>query len=143
MGQIVLITKQCYILCEAVNYITMCPELDEEDLSAFFRPSKKNKRNSKSSKRYIISTMTEKERNNNMIYNITVKYVPVAIGTVPIQSGRAMHCEDVDTVSIRVVGYERGIALFEDMMRQIRMQMPDHLFLDKIVSDFLSTEIKA
>lgn len=45
---------------------------------------------------------------------------------------------DIMTVEFKVYGHKRATEVYRDIVRQIREQCPDQLYLDKIAEDFLA-----
>jgi hypothetical protein len=72
----------------------------------------------------------------NAPYQVVIDFVPVinAIPTNTLKNGN----EDNETVAITVHGRDRCLSLFADMVTQIREQLPDQMFLDKMVEKFLT-----
>jgi hypothetical protein len=125
MANIVIVTKQCYLLCEAINYIVI-NEIDEKDddrkLTSFMDKPKRGKK--KPTKKQI-----EEQ------YQIVIDFIPVNGANL---AGLSKHpSNNTACVAIKVSGRERCLSLFSHMVEQIREQIPDNKFLDEIVSKFL------
>ena len=133
MASIVLVTKQCYLLCESINYISVHEMNDEEKENVFYdRPRKRRGRKKLTAKQKLM----EKLRKAAQLYAITIDFIPVPNNTnaSPSNSRR----DGTSSVTISVRGYERAVELYRDMIAQIREQMPDKLFLDKMVEKFFA-----
>ena len=133
MANIVIVTQQCYLLCEAINYIAI-NEVDENDdrkHSIFDKP--KGKKNKKFTKKQF-------EEMREQHFQIIIDFVP-ANGISPTTSGLGKHGSgNTATVAIKVSGRDRCLALFTHMVEQIREQIPDNKFLDDIVNKFLQED---
>lgn len=135
MANIVIVTKQCYLLCEAINYIAINevdPHDDDGKLAIFDKP-RRGKKAKKPTKRQI-------EAWERQQFQIVIDFIP-SNGTNPTQ-GLSKHGSNgnTTTVAIRVSGRDRCLALFSHMVEQIREQIPDNKFLDDIVSRFLQED---
>jgi hypothetical protein len=133
MPSVVIVTKQCYLLCEAINFIVINELEDDEGLTKFLsrlRSKKKSKTKSKPPKSPKL-----KDEYIKLIkpYQIIINFEP---------KGQPTHnqasTEAGTQVAITVQGLERTIALFQEMVAQIREQIPDQMFLDKLVREFLT-----
>jgi hypothetical protein len=129
MAAIVIVTQQCYLLCEAINYIAIneVDENEERKLSIFENSKKKGKK------------LTKKQRETlaKQQYQIIIDFVP-ANGVTLNQNSR--NNTNTATVAIRVTGRDKCLGLFSHMVEQIREQIPDNKFLDEIVNKFLQEE---
>jgi hypothetical protein len=133
MANIVIVTQQCYLLCEAINYIAIneIDESDERKLSFFNKPT--GKKGKKPTKRQL-------EEWRRQQFQIVIDFVPAA-GVTPSSSGLSKHNSgNTATVAIKVSGRDHVLALFSHMVEQIREQIPDNKFLDDIVSKFLQED---
>lgn len=132
MANIVLVTKQCYLLCEAINYISV-EEIKDEDseLELFIssRPRKKNKKKKLTPKQKLLNNL----KTENKLYQIQIDFVPVPC-TSTNNSSRGR--ESLVTISVR--GQNSCLTLYREILKQIREQQPDKLFLDKLVDQFFS-----
>lgn len=69
-------------------------------------------------------------------YSIYINFVPTdSNGSNNIRN------DSSETVQIKGFGLKRTSLLFKDIVRQIREQCPDQLYLDKVVDGFLSQEV--
>ncbi len=137
MASIVIITKQCYLLCDAINYIVI-NEVEEDDKNQvrmfLNRPSKRG-RKAKPKK------LTKKQLDliNGRQFQIIIDFIPV--GNSNNNSGNNSMTRksgsETTTVAITVTGRDKCLELFSHMVEQIREQIPDHMFLDRIVERFL------
>ena len=130
MASIVIVTKQCYLLCESINYIAVNEVQDDEDrdLSIFDRNKRKRKK----------PTKKQIEAWKKMQYQIIIDFIPSG-GVNPGGSGssRKLGNGETATVAIKVTGRDRCLELFAHMVEQIREQIPDNKFLDEIVEKFI------
>ena len=138
MANIVIVSSHCYILCEAINHInvdimsSIAGNYDEDDRAptmAFLNKAK-NRRTKKSVKRITKKLSEEKQRLANNFYKITINFVPVNRNS----QGRN---DDVRIVEIVIQGQDKAMNLYQEMINQIREQLPDQLFLDSLVSKLL------
>jgi hypothetical protein len=138
MATIVIVTSQCYLLCEAINHITMhdaeepCEAKEEEfGLSRRRRQHKKRRLTAKQKKAIAFAKLNQK-------YQIVIDFVPVSGSSPHLVHGGGSGRENSTTVSITVRGRERCEALFSEMVEQIREQLPDNVFLNQLAERFLS-----
>jgi hypothetical protein len=131
MANLVIVTKHCYLLCESINYISV-EEAEEEKAnnSLFVLPKKKKLKRKLTRQQQLMEALETKAR----VYEITIDFVPVAH---PASNGGSRR-DDRSAVTIMVRGYTECLALFKDMVHQIREQMPDQLYLDKLVEKFFT-----
>ena len=109
---VTIITDKGYIQTNKIHSIYM----DEQHEDAFFTLGK---------------------RQSVVAYNIVVTFEPININNSSSQSRN-----DNMTVEIKVFGLKRATLLMRDMIKQIREQCPDQLYLDKIAEKFLTGEIE-
>jgi|SRR5579884_3846683 len=128
MASIVIVTNRCYLLCEAINHISVNEMSNDCKEEEWERRRKKPKK---------ISKATRAKQIENAPYQIQIDFIPTSRGP-NANNGR----DDNACVSITVYGRSRAMALFGDMVAQIREQIPDQVFLDKLVENFLNTEVK-
>ncbi len=132
MASIVIVTQQCYLLCEAINYIAINEVQDDEDekLSFFDRPAKRGRKTKKPTKKQIEAWKRQQ-------YQIIIDFIP-ANGINPNSNQLSKHGgKETSTVAIKVTGRDRCLDLFAHMVEQIREQIPDNKFLDDIVEKFI------
>lgn len=133
MANIILVTRQCYLLCDSINHISV-HEMDEEDKeeSLFYVPPKKKKGRKKPTPKQVL---LDKLKRAAQLYQISINFTPVT----PNQSNSLKHSSSGNEhVNITVRGYDRCIELYMEMIQQIREQQPDKLFLDKMVEKFFA-----
>lgn len=133
MANIVLVTRQCYLLCESINYISVheLSEEDKEDSLFYTRPPKRRKRKMSAKEKLL-----DKLKRAAQLYQISIDFVPVQNSNANANNGR--RGDGTSSVNITVRGYDRCIELYMDMIQQIREQQPDKLFLDKMVEKFFA-----
>jgi len=132
MASIVIVTQQCYLLCEAINYIAIneIDENDERKLSIFDKP-KRGKKGKKLTRKQIEDLRKQ--------FQIVIDFVPASGVQL---NANSRNNTNTATVAIKVSGRERCLALFTHMVEQIREQIPDNKFLDEIVNKFLQEDNK-
>ena len=113
MAEIVIVTRQCYLICESINFISV-DEVDNDD-------------------KFIGKGKSKKKKDENKYYEITIDFMPAATNT----GNNHNRGRELGTVTINVQGKQECFALFNEMVKQIRDQMPDVLFLNKLVENFL------
>jgi hypothetical protein len=129
MANIVIVTEQCYLLCEAINFIVINEVSDDEDDSLF--ETKRSKARNKKVKKPV------KPQVDNRRFNIIIDFIPTG-GAIPSQQLKKSGSTPGSAhVSIAIVGKDYCIKLFSHMVKQIREQIPDNRFLDSIVEEFL------
>ena len=132
MASIVIVTRACYLLCESINHISVneaSEECKKEDDWSNSRRRKKKK--PKLTKAEIAKNI------QNAPYRIVIDFVPVAKNHPNMLSSNKHSSDDNTSVSITVHGRDRCLELFTEMVEQIREQLPDQIFLDKIVEKLL------
>ena len=123
MAQIVIVTKQCYLVCESINYISICEDTEKPKNSLFHGAPKKKSSKGKAAR-------SNKE---NSLYKLIIDFTPIAQNPNNSRSSSGSN-----TVSLDVLGERTCMALFKDMVGQIREQSPDKLYLDKLVENFFA-----
>jgi hypothetical protein len=134
MAQVVIVTRQCYLVAESINHISV-HEMDEEDKadSLFYvPPTRKNRRRRKLTPK---QELLEKLKRAAQLYQININFTPLQSSP---QNGISKHNNGNDSVTITVRGYDRALELYHDMINQIREQIPDRLWLDKLVESFFT-----
>lgn len=121
MASIIIVTKQCYLVCEGINHISI--NEDSQDCAKEAPPRKK-----KSKKLTRAQTAKKLEV---APYRIIIDFIPTQ-GSNPVQSSHRNSSES-SSVQLTVHGRTRTLELFNDMVEQIREQLPDHVWLDKLV----------
>jgi len=127
MSSIVIVTQQCYLLCESINYIAINEVQDEDDGLSFIRP-KRTRRTKKSTKAQIEAWKKQQ-------FQIIIDFIPV--GSISQNNNISRNNSNTTSVNIRVTGRDRCLDLFAHMVQQIREQIPDNKFLDEIVEKFI------
>lgn len=132
MASIVIVTRQCYLVCESINYISV-HEVDEEDKaeSLFYSPPPPKKYRKKPTAK---QQLLDKLKRAAQLYQIQIDFVP----TQGNNSNNSRNNNGNSSVTITVRGYDRCLDLFGEMINQIREQQPDKLFLDKMVEKFFA-----
>jgi hypothetical protein len=80
---------------------------------------------------------SNRKHKGGIIYIIHVNFEPINPLGAPNLSRN-----DVMSIEMRIFGLKRATLMFRDMIRQIREQCPDQLYLDKIAENFLTGEIE-
>jgi len=134
MANIVLVTKQCYLLCESINYIAVheMSEDEKEESLLWTAPAKKQRRRKKLTAK---QKLLEQLKKAAQLYQITIDFIPVP--NSPNAPGNSRR-DGTSSVAITVRGADRCLELYKDMIMQIREQQPDKLFLDKMVEKFFA-----
>lgn len=130
MASVVIVTSQCYLLAESLNYIII-NEDDDSDSREWQPKTAKNRkvrRNNKVVRDYILERKP---------FNIIIDFVPKG------QPQNAAHHnknsnDESSVITISVQGLNRTLRVFQDIVSQLREQIPDELFLDKLVERFLA-----
>lgn len=140
MANIVIVSSRCYLLCEAINHISMDIHgdmWDDEGEIVYKDSSKKRKaKKPKTSKKTAARLQEERlEKLENTFYQITINFVPVG-GSAILGNSRG---GDVRQVQIMVRGHSKAVGLYQEIVMQIREQLPDQMFLDKLVENLLGT----
>lgn len=136
MASIVIVTKQCYLICEAINYIAVNELEDDEKedrLSLFNKPRRRRK-----GKKPVKSKVDMWSKRQ---YNIVIDFVPANGASPGGGMGRNIGNGNTATLNINVTGRDICLELFSHMVRQIREQLPDNKFLDEIVEQFFQENV--
>jgi len=133
MSSVVIVTSQCYLLAEAINYIVINETDDSNDRE--WEPSRRSK--VPKSQRRLNSVMREylEERKP---FNIVINFVPKGAPQSNLPQKRNSN-GDTSTVSINAHGLRRTLKVFQDIVAQLREQIPDERFLDTLVDRFLTS----
>jgi hypothetical protein len=128
MASIVIVTSQCYLLAEAINYIVINEVDDSNDKE--WRPrtvkARKMHGNNKVQREYIMERKP---------FHVVIDFVPKGTPqTAPKQSSS----DESSVVTVTVQGLRRTLKVFQDIVTQLREQIPDELFLDRLVERFLA-----
>lgn len=104
-----IVTSRTYLLCEAINHISL---------------------------------RAEPERINNHkimpYYYIDINFVPLSRGNGGGSSSLSSRNNDEDhQVCIKVIGEKVALRVYKEIVQQIREQMPDQMYLDKMVENIL------
>ena len=140
MANIVIITKQCYLLCEAINYIAVNEVRDDDAMDAFDRVMRKRAARKSGRKRSLAPkkpTALERRIAETTQYQIIIDFIPVAGKHSPNIKSNGVTPESA-SVGFTVTGRKTCLELFSHMVEQLREQIPDHMYLDKLVEKFLS-----
>jgi len=111
---VVIVTKKCYLICERVNYITI-----EEECLDMNRADKFGTRSKNISVPY---------------WNIHIDFEPF----IPQNSNSPRSRSDESSVMVKVGDKDIAYKLFSEIVNQIREQIPDQLFLDRLAREFLT-----
>jgi hypothetical protein len=140
MPSVVIVTEQCYLLAEAINFIII-NENEESHRDRDYmldHPKKrvKKKRQTLAQKNKDIREYIQERKPFHIVINFVPKGSPPN-GT----AGLSKHSngDDGSTVNIHVQGLRRSIKMFKDIVYQLREQIPDEKFLDTLVENFLTS----
>jgi hypothetical protein len=128
MASIVIVTSQCYLLAEAINYIVI-NEVDDSDDREWQPKTAKNRkirRNNRVLRDYIVERKP---------FNIVIDFIPK---NQPQNASNKNNGDASSVITIQVHGLNRTLRVFQDVVSQLREQIPDELFLDKLVERFLA-----
>lgn len=129
MASVVIVTSQCYLLAESINYIIINEVDDSDDREWNPRTAKNRKvrRNNKVVRDYILERKP---------FNIVIDFMPK--NQPQNQNSNKSNNDESSIVNITVHGLQRTLRVFQDIVMQLREQIPDELFLDKLVEQFLA-----
>jgi hypothetical protein len=122
MANIIIVTDHCYLVCRAINHISVSAV--PRDSGLLFR------------KKSVTKTPKGKED----LHRISIDYEPLVPGATTGGHGFIGSSKSADEccVVIEVYGEQHAVDLFKVMVRQIRDQTPDELYLDKLVDDYFT-----
>jgi hypothetical protein len=134
MASIVIVTNQCYLLAEAINYIVINESDDDNEKAEWNEPRRRRIRRRKklSAREYIMEG-----KPFWVVVNFIPKGAPQQIG----HGHQAMSKNSNDSgesIRITVQGLRRTLKVFQDIVAQLREQIPDEKFLDTLVDRFLT-----
>ena len=141
MSNIVIVSSYCYLLCEAINSISVDVAGRHDDVfdsDSVLKDFRKSLSKSKSS-RYKTKRQRDKEkkeeeqRKNELYYQVSINFVP--------NGGYQNGSLDQRVVTIMVQGHDKAKALYTEMVQQIREQLPDQLYMKELVEKFLENNI--
>lgn len=121
MAEVIIVTKQCYLVCERINSITIT-ETDEGD--RVFSLSSIRKNSKKKTKKPI-----------DKKFRIVIDFVPLSANS---PSNQYSSNGNTAAVAIEMRGEKAVLGLFKQIVDQIREQQPDKLWLDKLVEKFFA-----
>ena len=124
MANLVIVTKQCYLIAESITYISVDALPECENCGSSLQHSRKKK----------VSKKEKERREKECAYRISVDFVPAKSN----HNNNNMRNDGHSTVCIVVNGYDSCMKLFHEMVDQIREQMPDELWLNKLIDKFLT-----
>ena len=128
MGQLVIVTESNYLICESIYHVTLdCVDTDNELVSAINNAMKLQRKLKVKPTKLQTSVNKAKERAR---YKITINYAPVPVSQ---NTGRI----DTRECDIVIYGFSNASRIFRDIVEQIREQMPDQLYLNKLVDKLL------
>ena len=135
MASVVIVTSQCYLLAEAINYIVIneCEDNNDHDYVSFTRSktSKAKHKTDKAKRNYI-----QERKPFEVIINFIPKGHPPTTSSPHLQKHGN---NDVSTVQVRIHGLRRTLRVFQDIVSQLREQIPDEKFLDTLIDRFMAT----
>jgi hypothetical protein len=140
MPSVVIVTDQCYLLAEAVNYIVINEDNENDDRNYMLDPPRKRgsskKKKTFAQKNKDIREYIQERKPFLIIINFVAKNSPPNNhGQNPTRHGNN---DDNPIVNVRVMGLRRTIKVFRDIVKQMREQIPDEKFLDTLVESFLT-----
>jgi hypothetical protein len=131
-SSVVIVSDQCYLLAEAINYITINEDDDSDDRA--WKPVWKERR--RLTKRAgTLEKIINKYMMERKPYHIIINFIPK---NQPANNALSKGHDIGSTVQIRVHGYKRALVLFQDIVGQLREQLPDEFYLTKLVEKFLA-----
>jgi len=143
---LVIVSSYCYLLCEAVNHISVdiCGEdehADAKELSWETRSKSKAKK-VKKAKRPTSYEKRMAAKRKEAFYQVTINFAPInrnnsGGGMIGGKGGG-----DERSLYIIVQGHDVAQSLYHEIVHQIREQLPDQLFLDGLVNRLLGGEEK-
>lgn len=127
MPSVVIVTSQCYLLAESINYIVI-NEVDDSDDKEWRPTSAKNRKIRKTNK-VVRDYILERKP-----FNIVIDFVPKG----QPQNQNKGSSDESSVITITVHGLKRCVLMFHDIVEQLREQIPDQMFLDKLVEKLLT-----
>jgi hypothetical protein len=126
---LVIVTKQCFLLCDRIISIVL-DEAHKEDTGD---EDTQYKRQS-----WSFRKTAAKEKPSEWF--IEIKYIPEITSIQGRQNGGAISQRDFCSLEIRLFDKDEAFKLYSEIVHEIREQMPDQLFLDKLVNSALTGE---
>jgi len=130
MSNLVIVTKHCYLICESIRYIVINDMEDNKTMRIsddFDDDDDTPKKAVKLTKRQKQQEQRHKRWMQVRRYRIIIEYNPVG------RPGQQISQGEYARFSFDVAGKSECLAVFQDMVMQIREQMPDQVYLDKLV----------
>jgi hypothetical protein len=135
MASIVIVTSQCYLLAEAINFIVI--NEDDDSIDREWRPNAPKQRKVRNTNKVVREYMMERKP-----FNINISFIPKAgaaqANSSSLSSSSKHNSDNSTLVSVKVHGLQRTLKVFQDIVSQLREQIPDELFLDRLVERFLT-----
>jgi len=134
MANIVIVSNHCYLLAQAINSIHIDISEIDNSLLRDENPSrmvKKGNKKKKNKAQLSLEEFNEKTKALNT-YNIIINYMPVNNNTNSLR--------DEASVQFCVMGYNETVNAYREIVRQIREQIPDQMFLNELVDKLLDGE---
>jgi hypothetical protein len=125
MANLVIVTARCYLICNAINYISINECSDDDE--SFHKLSAKIKNKKKPSKESV---------DDVRLYKVNIHFELANSGN---NTNSNRHSDTSSAVEIQVRGRKLVEELFGSIVQQIREQLPDQKFLDQLVENFLSS----
>lgn len=131
---LILVTQQCYLVCDKITYITLEQQhATDSDGNYLYTEAREPTFIEK------LFRLKNGARRHKMVWVVTIDYTPESF-----QNGNSnRNSRESCTVSIDVFEKEDAVALFKEMVSQIRDQCPDQLYLDKLISNTLGGDANA
>ena len=133
MSNIVIVSSHCYLLCEAVEHISIdvCGDRydDDDEIELVKRISRSRRKPKKPTKRQ----KQEAARKEEAYYQVSISFIAVNRNSMSKNGGSSDH----RTLQITLKGHEKAMGLYKEIVSQIREQIPDQLFLNDLVTKLL------
>jgi hypothetical protein len=139
VSSVVIVTDQCYLLAESVNYIII-NEAEEPDQAREYMLDEPKKRKAKSKKK---KSQSQKDKELRLFiqelkpFYVVINFEPK--GGAPNGAMQKHNSGDSSSVRVQVLGLRRTLKVFKDIVTQLREQIPDERFLDTLVDRFLAS----
>lgn len=138
MPSVVIVTEQCYLLAEAINFIVINEDEEGRDDREYMldRPKKsaKKKKPTQAQRNKDVREYIQERKPFVIVINFIAKGNPQS-GSSP----QMKHSSSENSgVHIKVMGLRRTMKVFRDVVKQLREQIPDEKFLDTLVEEFLA-----
>lgn len=139
MSSLVIVSSHCYLLCESIQHISMdIWSNDEYEINSDLSLNRRYHPKPRKAKSKTAKEKEQLEKIENAIYRISINFMPVggSNNNNPLSKGN-YNSGDGRCVQFLVQGQKKAEGVYKEIVNQIREQIPDQVYLDKLVDKLL------